>query len=192
MELRDWIRTEHQELLVFFEQTVLSLVPREHLTTRAGGEGNSIAWLMWHLARVEDVTINSVVRGKPQVLMAGNWQERLGIADQRIGTGLQDAEVEEFSRAINLDELYAYWKAVKQETGSWLASVPLEVLDIIPDLDARLSTIPAVVPEQGSWALDFWRGKPGSFFLRSSVIGHGYLHLGEMRAIAGRLGFRAR
>lgn len=192
MDLRAWIQTEHQEFRGLFERTILGVVPGEGFTSRPDGSSNSIAWLMWHLARIEDVTINTIVRGQPQVLEVGKWQERLGVADQRVGTGFQDTEVEAFSRLINVDELDAYWKAVKAATAAWLAEVPLEALDAVPDLDSRLSSSPDIVSKEGSWLLDFWRGRPARFFLMISVINHGYIHLGEMMAIRGRLGIKGR
>jgi hypothetical protein len=40
---------------------------------------NSIAWLLWHITRIEDMTINSLVYGKPKILDLTVWRTRLGI-----------------------------------------------------------------------------------------------------------------
>lgn len=192
MDLRDWIRTDHNGLGALFERVIVGMVPREQFTARPDRTSNSIAWLMWHLARVEDVTINTLVRGIEQVLTRENWQNRLGFADHRVGTGFQDAEVEEFNRTINVDALAAYWNAVRTATAAWLADVPLEAFEVVPDLDARLSSVPEIVTGEGRWLLDFWRGRPATYFVMFSVINHGYMHLGEMMAIRGRLGIKGR
>ena len=42
-----------------------------------GGE-HSIVWILWHLARIEDVTMNLLVAGSPQVFHSAGWRERLG------------------------------------------------------------------------------------------------------------------
>jgi len=41
---------------------------------------NSLAWLLWHLARAEDAVVNVVVGAREQVLSAGDWPRRLGVA----------------------------------------------------------------------------------------------------------------
>ena len=48
------------------------------------------------------------------------------------------------------------------------------------------------MPSEATWLLDFWRGRPVAWFVRFPLINHGYLHLGEMQAIRGRLGIKGR
>lgn len=190
MDLREWLAAEHRDLRTMFERTVLQPTPRTLLTARPGGAGNSIGWVMWHLARVEDVVIHVVVRGQRPVLATGDWGRRMGVSDERVGTGFTEAEVETFSRAADPEQVDAYWQAVRAATAAWFAEVPLEALDAVPDLDARLATVPPIVPAEAEWLLKFWRGRPAGWFLRFPVIDHGFLHLGQMQEIRGRLGVR--
>ncbi len=191
MDFPALIQTEHQELRAFFERAVLRLVPRELLTVRPGDIGNSIAWLVWHLARVEDVVINTIVRGEPQVLVAGDWQARMRVADERVGTGFEESEVEQLSRSVDVEALDAYWQAVRRATDEWLATAPAGIFDTVPDVRARLSAIPPIAPPKAQEGLiGFWSGRPASFLVRFPLISHGYLHLGEMLAIRGRLGLK--
>src|SRR4051812_20221033 len=41
--------------------------PREDL--------NSIAWLMWHIARAEDIIVGGVMAGRDQVFDEGGWMK---------------------------------------------------------------------------------------------------------------------
>jgi hypothetical protein len=68
---------------------------------------NSIAWLLWHMARCEDVAVNTVLRGEQEVLDQGNWLPRLGSATRHIGTGDTHEEVRELSERIDLVALRA-------------------------------------------------------------------------------------
>lgn len=77
---------------------------------------NTIAWLLWHTARVEDVGVNEFVAGRPQVLHAGGWLERMKADRRDVGTGMTGAEVEALSAAIDLDGLRGYWEAVSRAT----------------------------------------------------------------------------
>ncbi len=36
---------------------------------------NSIAWLLWHMARAEDVVANVLIADRPQVFDEGGWAE---------------------------------------------------------------------------------------------------------------------
>lgn len=56
---------------------VVDLTP-EQLAWRADPEANSIAWLLWHLARVQDDHVAGVA-GVPQVWTAQGWNGRFAL-----------------------------------------------------------------------------------------------------------------
>jgi len=185
------IRSDHDELRGFFERAVLRIVPTDLLTARPGAVGNSIAWLVWHLARTEDLVINTVVRDAPQVLVAGSWGERMRVADTRIGTGFEESEVEALSRTVDVAAVDDYWQAVRRATDEWLPGVPAAAFDAVPDVAGRLGAIAPIAPPAAQAGLiRFWSGRPASFLVRFPLINHGFLHLGEMLAVRGRLGLK--
>jgi len=47
---------------------------------------NSIAWLVWHMARCEDA-LSLVLVGRPQVLDEADWLPRLQLSMRDVGTG---------------------------------------------------------------------------------------------------------
>lgn len=190
MDLKQWIIGQHLGMRITFERGVLNLVPKEQMVVRPNSTGNSIAWLMWHVARTEDVFVTTVARGEPQILQRDGWTERIGIDDYRIGTGLQDDEVDEFNKGVDVDGVDAYWQAVRTETLDWLQSSPIEVLDEVPDLAERLAKIPEIAPSIGPAVVQAWGGRPIGFHLSFVVISHGLIHVGEMQAIRGLLGYK--
>lgn len=192
MDLITWVRGQHRGIRFFFENAVLGVLTPEQLKERPGEQGNSIAWLMWHLARTEDVMVNSVIRGEPQLLTSDDWPKRLRLEDTHMGTGLSDDEVGKVTG--ELDPLVAdeYWKTVADATNAWLKSISPEVLDEIPDMYQRLSEIPPILAGADNQAMvEFWRGRTAGFLFGATVINHGYIHVGEMQAIRGRLGVQA-
>jgi hypothetical protein len=40
------------------------------------GMDHSIAWILWHLARIKDVTMNILVAGKDQIFYHDDWHLR--------------------------------------------------------------------------------------------------------------------
>ena len=51
----------------------------EQMRARPQPMVNSLAWLIWHMARVEDAGINRLVANRSQVLDEGNWCEQMEI-----------------------------------------------------------------------------------------------------------------
>ena len=66
----------------------------DDLAWRPDHEANPIAWLVWHLSRIEDDHIAGVA-GSEQVWTAGDWATRFGLPfDVRAhGYGMSSAEV---------------------------------------------------------------------------------------------------
>ncbi|MGH7263365.1 MAG: DinB family protein [Candidatus Rokuibacteriota bacterium] len=191
MDGREWLLADHRELRGFFERGVLRGLSPDQLRERPGEVGNSIAWCVWHLARAEDVVINTILRQEPQLLVREDWGPRMRVADLRVGTGFEAAEVEALSRAIDLEALDAYWQAVRQATAAWLPGVPPAELDAVLDVRTRLDAIAPIAPPAAREGLiRFWSNRPAAFLVRFPLIHHGYLHIGEMLAIRGRLGVK--
>ena len=75
---------------------------------------NTVAWLLWHSARIEDVALNRFLSDRQQVL--GDWLERLEVPRRDVGTGMSDAEVDELSTRLDLEALRGYLDAVTSRT----------------------------------------------------------------------------
>src|SRR5213594_3848760 len=64
----------------------------EQMRVRPREDLNSLAWLMWHIARAEDILVNIVVGGRSQ-LCDGKWRQQLGITRPDFGIGMTSSEV---------------------------------------------------------------------------------------------------
>ena len=73
----------------------------DELRLRPAPGVNSIVWLLWHMARVEDASVNLVVADGPQVL-DDDWLRRLDVPWRHIGTGMTDDEVSELTRRADV------------------------------------------------------------------------------------------
>jgi hypothetical protein len=81
--------------------------PREDL--------NSLAWLMFHIGRAEDVFVNTLLAGRPQVFDDA-WSKRLGITRRDFGFGMTSAEVNELTQQVDVGALREYRDGVGQRT----------------------------------------------------------------------------
>jgi uncharacterized damage-inducible protein DinB len=113
-------------------RAVEGLTPDE-LTRRVGPEANTIAWLAWHLVRVQDDHIADVA-GREQVWTADDWVGRFGLPFPTGATGYgfgseQVAQV----RVPSADLLLEYADAVHDRTAQFLRGVSDDDLDTVVD-----------------------------------------------------------
>lgn len=105
----------------------------DQLAFRAGPEANSIAWLVWHLTRIQDDHVAHVA-GTEQVWTAKGWRERFALpfdaAETGWGHGPDDVA------AVRVDDaelLTGYHDEVLAATRRYLATVDEEELDRVVD-----------------------------------------------------------
>jgi hypothetical protein len=141
---------------------------------------NAIVWLLWHMARSEDVAVNVLLGDGRQVLDEDGWAARLALSQRAMGTGMKDEQVDAVCARIAIDELRAYRIAVGRRTRTVVATLQDDDLDR-PIEPQRLLAVDAFVDaEEGARRVaGYWRGRSRRFVLTNSIATHSYLHLGE-------------
>lgn len=121
---------------------------------RCPGEGqNSLAWLLWHSARYEDVWTNTWVAGRPQVLDRSRWLEQMNLERRECGTGWTPEECAAFNARVDLSSLPSYWEAVKGSTRDVTTSFSADQLDEVEEEVLRLASPTAPSETSGSQCL---------------------------------------
>jgi hypothetical protein len=145
----------------------------------SGGE-HSIAWLFWHIARIEDVTMNVLVAGGPQLLLRDGWLARLKVADRHTGNAMEPQAVADLSAALDLEALRAYRLAVARQTRQIVIQRPPETLKqkVDPSSLQRLLDEGAVV-EAARGLLDYWGGLTIAGLLLMPPTRYNFVHLNE-------------
>jgi uncharacterized damage-inducible protein DinB len=104
----------------------------EELTYRVDGETNTVSWLIWHLARVQDDHIAGVAE-TDQVWVKDGWVDRFGLPFDELAVGFgQDADEVSQVRA-GQDLLVGYLSAVLDRTAEYLAGLSDDDLDRVVD-----------------------------------------------------------
>ncbi len=153
---------------------------------------NSIAWLLWHIARCEDLGINKFVLSGTQVLDEGDWQKRLNIFRHDIGTGMTTEEVEEFSRNINVAELFKYSNAVAEKTQKTIKMLDFKKLNETHEALYIHDTLfnENKFDERSIWVENVYLNKTKGWFLGHLGLTHGKGHLGQIILIRKLLGLK--
>src|SRR5262249_39352089 len=73
----------------------------EQMPVRPREDLNSLAWLMWHIARAEDVFVNALLAAGPQILDE-TWKKRLGVDRPDFGIGMTSPEVTHLPAPLHL------------------------------------------------------------------------------------------
>ncbi|MGM7775469.1 MULTISPECIES: mycothiol transferase [unclassified Arthrobacter] len=102
------------------------------LVRRPASTGNSIAWLIWHLSRVEDVQVASAA-GVEQVWTSQDYAGRfkLPLPERDTGYGHSSDKVDAVQAPPEL--LLEYYDAVHRQTVAFLKTLGDEDLDRIVD-----------------------------------------------------------
>lgn len=102
------------------------------LTHRIDAEANTVAWLVWHLARVQDDHLAGVA-GSDQVWVAQGFARRFALPfdDHAIGYGQSSPEVGRVRVAAA--DLLAYHRAVHERSVEYLGGLTEHDLDRVVD-----------------------------------------------------------
>ncbi|MBP2329860.1 putative damage-inducible protein DinB [Kibdelosporangium banguiense] len=104
----------------------------DELAYRINGEANSIAWLIWHLARVQDDHVAGAA-GFAQVWTAQGWAGRfdLPFGDSEIGYGQDSRKVAQVKASAEL--LTGYYDATHEQTIGYVKGLTSKDLTRIVD-----------------------------------------------------------
>jgi len=105
----------------------------EELASRPTPRANSIAWLVWHLTRVQDDHIADVT-DREQVWTAQGWHERFGLpfAPAVTGYGHSSDDVAKLA-GLTGEQLLGYLDAVHEQTVGYVSGLSADDLGRVVD-----------------------------------------------------------
>ncbi|GHC40209.1 MULTISPECIES: mycothiol transferase [Streptomyces rochei group] len=108
-------------------------LPPDGLNARPADDANSVAWLVWHLTRVQDNHVADAF-GLDQVWLTDAWEKRFGLGLPRLDTGYghSPAQVAKV-RVDSADLLTGYYDAVHEQTLGVLRSLTAKDLERVVD-----------------------------------------------------------
>lgn len=142
---------------------------------------NPVAWMIWHVLRVEDMFLSNVVFRKEQAFHKDGWQERLGIRTAHVGTGMSTKEADELAGEIDLNALKEYNLAIREHSMNLIRLLPewpSNELDDAQEIEKRLLASDAFPTEVAKERSIAYAPTPVSTCVLG-VVNHTYMHFGQ-------------
>jgi len=116
----------------------LNGLTQEEATWSPSPECNSIAFILWHMTRVEDFFVNRVIRREKELYETKKWQEKLGTPTKAYGYTVEELRA---WPAPKLEILREYANSVRESTLAFLNSISPERLSEVPRPDRSPDSI---------------------------------------------------
>jgi hypothetical protein len=190
MDLSQIFIERYDPLCNFYLAGFWESVPHDLMRQRPHPQINSIAWILWHLARVEDAGLNRFVVDGEQVLDEEPWMERMRLPWRHNGGEMSFVEVDELSQQVDLPALQAYSQAVQRRTRHIVSLLTLDDLDAVMEADQlrKIMIDEGLAHAQAEGYIQNYLGWSKGKCLMSFGLTHAYQHVGEIEVIASLLG----
>ena len=145
-----------------------------------GYHSKTVAYSIWHIIRIEDIVVNSLIREKNEVLFENNFDKKIGTNIITTGNELVKQEIADFSKMLDIEVLYEYALSVKANTDEWLKNLQYEdVKKKFGDEDKKRISELGVVSndEQAVWLIDYWCNKDISGLIKMPLSRHWIMHI---------------
>ncbi|MCR4948120.1 MAG: hypothetical protein K6A15_03085 [Treponema sp.] len=155
-----------------------------------GTQHTTLAWSLWHIFRIEDIVVHSLILKDEQIFFKGGWLDKTKSPVITTGNELDGDAMIEFSKALNIKATYEYCKAVMESTNKMLGQ--LKFADLKKTFSAedkeRLLVSKCVSPDESSvWLIDYWCSKNIKGLIQMPLSRHWIMHVEAMRRIKNKL-----
>ena len=187
MDARQLFLMLHERLQRSIEETFFVGLTDEQARCRPRRDVNSLAWLLYHMARCEDIAVSRLVVGCSTLLDFGRWN--LGLAALDIGTGMTSDEVDCFGQQIDLGALRDYYRTLSFRTRDMVICLPSPAWDevIEPAYLSRVLAEHEVLGPSAGWVGLNFEGRTKGWFLGQLALRHNIAHLAEGAYVRGLL-----
>ena len=149
---------------------------------------HSIAWNIWHIARIEDVTMNILVSGNEQIYTQNEWPDMMKASSRDTGNLMSKAGIDNLSKKIDIDALREYRLSVGRQTR--------KIINLLQPSDLKRKVEPTriekikeegAVVEKASDLLDYWSKRNIAGLMLMPATRHNLVHLNESKNIKALL-----
>lgn len=170
-----------------FEDEVLNDMVEEQIRRIPQNCDHSVAWNIWHIARIEDVAMNLLVAGSPQILYRDNWLERMKISARDTGNAMKQEEMATLSATMDIEALRDYRLTIGRRTREIVKGLRPEDLKhkVQPSRLQQVMDEGALV-EAAVGIKEYWGRRNIAGLLLMPATRHSLVHLNEALSLKRR------
>ena len=145
-----------------------------------GYHSKTIAYSIWHIFRIEDIVAHTLISENEQVFFSGYYQERINSPIITTGNELVKEQIADFSKRLNLKELYSYIFEVKDSTEKIINNLSYNELKnkMSEERKEQLKSLNVVSNDENAiWLIDYWCGKDIRGLIQMPFLRHWIMHI---------------
>lgn len=145
-----------------------------------GYHSKTIAYSIWHIFRIEDIVAHTLIAENEHVFFSENYQERINSPIITTGNELEKEQIADFSKQLNLNELYSYIFEVKDNTEKIINRLSYDELKkkISEERKEHLKSLNVVSNDENAiWLIDYWCGKNIRGLIQMPFSRHWIMHI---------------
>lgn len=145
-----------------------------------GYHSKTIAYSIWHIFRIEDIVAHTLISGDEQIFFAGHYQKRINSPIITTGNELVKQQIADFSKQLDLKELYSYILDVKESTERIIKSLSYAELKkkVSEERKECLKSLNVVSKDENAiWLIDYWCNKDIRGLIQMPFSRHWIMHI---------------
>lgn len=149
-------------------------------TNANGYHSKTIAYSLYHIFRIEDITVNSLIKKDTQIFFTNGHQQKINSPIITTGNELAGQEIAEFSQKLDIDGLYSYIAYVDSATTELLknlshSDMKIKMTETDREKLIKLKTVSE--DERAVWLIDYWCGKDVGGLIKMPLSRHWIMHV---------------
>lgn len=155
-----------------------------------GYHSKNIAYSIWHIFRIEDIVAHTLVSGDEEILFAGNYQIRINSPIITTGNELVKEQISDFTKQLDIDELYSYVADVNKSTEEIIRSLTYSdlKLKVLDERKEKLISLGVVSTDENAvWLIDYWCKKDVRGLIQMPFSRHWIMHIEACQRILNKL-----
>jgi ribosomal protein S20 len=171
-----------------FEDEILSELTNDQIRIIPAGGEHSIAWILLHIARIEDITMNMLVAGTAQLFIRDGWAKKMNVDIVHSANKMDDESVARLRANIDVSALKAYRIAVGRRTREIVKKIRADTFKQKVD-PTRMQKVmnEGAVAKEAVEIINYWSTRTIAGLLLMPATRHNILHLNEALRIKQRL-----
>ena len=155
-----------------------------------GYHNKTIAYSLWHIFRIEDIVMHSIINDDEQIFFSKGYDNRIGASILTTGNELVKEQIREFSKELDVTELYAYMNDVKENSESILKKFSYNDLrrKNFGEKKEYLNSLHVVSMDKDAiWLIDYWCSKDVKGLIQMPCSRHWIMHIDAILRIKNKL-----